>query len=584
MRRRLSAILAADMVGYSRLMGADEEGTLKRHRRHRSELIDPTIKACHGRIVKTMGDGLLVEFPSVVDAANCAVAIQTAMSEREGDIPEDARIRYRIGINLGDVITDGDDILGDGVNIAARLEGLAEPGGVCISDIVFQSVRAKIDATFEDLGKQQLKNIDQPIRVWRWPGLQADHAETITHKPPVLPDKPSIAVLAFDNLSVDADQEYLADGISEDLITALSKIRWFIVIARNSSFAYKGEAISVSQIARDLDVRYVLEGSVRRVGSRVRVTAQLVDATSGSQVWAERYDRDIEDIFALQDEMTQTIVSAVDAEISAAERERATRKSPNSLDVWEIYQRGLWHLWRFNPADVNESIRLFRCASKLDPSFAPAYAYEAYADFVNIIQGYVERSEMNLESALEAAKTAVELDSKDAIAHFALGRILTIRGELDAAISALNEAVNLNPNLAQAYHGLGWALELSGYLDEAIEAFSIAIKLSPRDPRVWATMVFMSLAYILKEDFETASNWALKAKRIPTDRGYWSSATLAAAQANMGMLDEAKATIKEALERKPDLSLGYLRTSLLFDNREVLGPYLRGLRAAGLPD
>jgi adenylate cyclase len=576
--RRLAAILAADVVGYSKLMAEDEDATLQQLKRHRAEVFDPHVARHNGRIIKLMGDGTLVEFASVIDAVNCAIAIQSALAETTG------AIRLRIGINLGDVIVDGDDIYGDGVNVAARLEPLAATGGVCISDIVYQSVRSRVGGSFADAGEQELKNINQPVRIWQWAGVQDSKAASSASKPAAVPDKPSIAVLPFDNLSGDSDQEFLADGISEDLITALSKIRWFIVIARTSSFVYKGENASVAQVARDLQVRYVLEGSVRRAGQRVRVTAQLVDATTGSHVWAERYDRNIDDIFALQDDMTQTIVSAVDSEIGAVERERALRRPPESLDAWETYQRGLWHLWRFDPPDVAESIRLFQQASTLDPSFAPAFAYEAYAHYVNVIQGYLDNSPENLDKALTAATKAVGLDAKDAIAHFALGRVHTIRGDLGSAISALEDAVALNPNLSQAYHGLGWALVLAGELDRAIDMLTMAIRLSPRDTRVWASMVFMALAYILKQDYPAAADWSDKARHVPNNTGYWSAATLAAAQAQMGRIDEAKETIRLALDWKPDLSLSYLNRTLLVKDKASLEPYLTGLRLAGLPE
>jgi len=352
MDRRLAAIFAADVVGYSRLIRADEEGTIAALKSLRADLIDPRIAQYNGRIVKLMGDGILVEFASVVDAVRAAAETQQAVARRNAELPEEKRIEFRIGINAGDVVIDGDDIHGDGVNVAARLEGLADAGGFCISESVHDQVRDRLDLPFEDMGEQTVKNIDRPIRVWRWLEAARPGSTVTGSKPLPLPDKPSIAVLPFTNLSGDPEQEYVADGITEDLITALSKIRWFFVIARNSTFTYKGHAIEVRQVSRELGVRYVLEGSIRKSSDRVRISAQLIDATTGRHVWAEHYDREIEDIFELQDEMTQTIVAAVEPELGAFERERALRKPPQSLDAWETYQRGLWHMWSFGSASV----------------------------------------------------------------------------------------------------------------------------------------------------------------------------------------------------------------------------------------
>ena len=405
MERRLAAILAADVVGYSRLMGEDEAGTLERLKSLRRELVQPGITERKGRIVKLMGDGLLAEFPSVVEAVQCAADIQRSMIGREADLPNERRIKLRIGVNLGDIIVEGSDIYGEGVNVAVRLEALADPGGICISGKVYEEVRNKLPTAFEDLGEQEVKNIAEPVRVYRWtdaadqePGGAGAEAAL------PLPDKPSIAVLPFENMSGDPEQEYLADGICEDLITALSKIRWFFVIARNSTFTYKGQAVEVTQVARELGVRYVIEGSVRKAGNRVRITAQLIDATTGRHVWAERYDRDLADIFELQDEMTQTIVAAVEPELGAAERERALSKPPENLDAWETCQRGLWHLWRFDREDNAKAPSLLQRAQELDPGFAAAYAHEAYSHFVNVIMGWAEDPDRTLAAGMAAAK------------------------------------------------------------------------------------------------------------------------------------------------------------------------------------
>ncbi|MCH8154886.1 MAG: adenylate/guanylate cyclase domain-containing protein, partial [Proteobacteria bacterium] len=585
MERRLAAILAADVVGYTRLMRADEVGTLQRLTALREGVLEPLIAEHTGRVVKLMGDGLLVEFASLVDAVGCAVAWQTAVDEHEAERPEDNRFCFRIGINLGDVIVEGEDIHGDGVNIAARLEGLAEPGGICLSGDAYRQVRGKVEADFEDLGEREVKNLAEPLRVYRIAIKGPSPAPTATVTRPLpLPDKPSIAVLPFDNMSGDPEQEYLADGISEDLITALSKVRWFFVIARNSTFTYKGQAVEVTQVARELGVRYVIEGSVRKAGNRVRISAQLIDATTGRHVWAERYDRDLADIFELQDEMTQTIVAAVEPELGAAERERALSKPPENLDAWETYQRGLWHLWNFTKDDNAKAPHLLRRAHELDPGFATAYAHEADSRYINVIMGWAEDPDQTLAAGMTAAKKALALDDKDAVAYFAAGRVHMMLGEHDASIGALETSLTLNPNFAQAYHGLGFALTLAGRIEDALDSLAKAERLSPRDPLLWAFTVVHALACILSHDYETAVHWARRAMQIPRATGYWPHAVLAAPLAQLGRIEQARAAVKAALEQKPDLSLSYLKKTLPTKHPGGLDPYLDGLRKAGLPE
>jgi adenylate cyclase len=373
LERRLAAILAADVAGYSRLMGADEEGTLERLKALRRELLDPKIAEHHGRIVKTTGDGLLVEFASVVDAVRCAVAVQQAMPQRNADVATDSRIELRIGINLGDVIVEGDDLYGDGVNIAARIEALADPGGVLISSTVHDHVRDRLPFIFEDLGEQQVKNIARPVRVYRFRDIGTAVKSTAAETLP-LPDKPSVAVLPLANMSSDPEQEYFADGIAEDIITALSRYPSLFVIARNSTFTYKGRAVDVKQVGRELGVRYVLEGSLRQGNNRIRVTAQLVEAATGTHVWADRYDRDLADIFAMQDEITEAVTVAIAPAIAEAEQQRAMRKPPESLDAWAAYQRGLWHLRKASAEDNALAERFFQQAIDLDPMFAGGYS------------------------------------------------------------------------------------------------------------------------------------------------------------------------------------------------------------------
>jgi len=591
-KRRLAAVLAADVVGYSRLMGVDEARTLERLKSLRKEVVQPKITERKGRIVKLMGDGLLAEFPSVVEAVQCAVDIQEQMIGREADLPGEQRIRLRIGVNLGDIIVEGSDIYGDGVNVAARLEALADPDGICISGTVFDHVRGKVGLDFANLGEQQVKNINQPVQVYRIaPNSRADASEAVVASGGSvgeleLPAKPSIAVLPFTNMSDDPEQDYFADGISEDLITALSKIRWFFVIARNSTFTYKGQAVEVTQVGRELGVRYVVEGSVRKAGNRVRITAQLIDATTGRHVWAERYDRNLADIFELQDEMTQTIVGAVEPELSAAERERAARKAPGNLDAWETYQRGLWHLWNFTRDDNAKAQRVLRRAQELDPSFATAYAFESYSHYLDAMLGFSEAPDESLAAALTAAKRALALDDKDPVAYFALGRVYMMHGKHDASVAELETTISLNPSFAMAYHGLGSALMLSGRLEEAAEALDKAIRLSPRDPVLWGLMCFRSMTCNLLQQYEAAAEWGRRAAHEPraAKGGYWAYAVLASALGNLGQTAEAREAVEEALRRKPDLSLSYLAKTLPTKHPGGLDPYLNGLREAGLPE
>ena len=387
-------------------------------------------------------------------------------------------------------------------------------------------------------------------------------------------------------MSGDPEQDYFADGISEDLITALSKIRWFFVIARNSTFTYKGQAVEVTQVAKDLGVRYVIEGSVRKSGKRVRITSQLIDAQTGRHLWAERYDRELADIFELQDEMTQTIAGAVEPELSAAERERAAHKPPENLDAWETYQRGLSHLWRFSKDDFIEAISALRRAQELDPTFATAYAFESYCHYLDVMLGFAEAPEESLAAGLTTAKKALALDDKDTVAYFALGRIYMMQGKHDASVGELQTAIELNPSFAMAYHGLGAALMLSGRLDEAANALDHAMRLSPRDPVLWGTLSFRSLTSTLLQQYEAAAEWGRKAVHEPraAKGGYWSFAVLASALGNLGRTTEAHEALEEALRRKPDLSLTYLLKTFPTKYPGGLDPYLDGLRKAGLPE
>jgi adenylate cyclase len=580
MERRLAAILVADVVGYSRLMGEDEAETLATLKAHRKELIDPTVAKHNGRIVKLMGDGMLVEFASVVDALHCAVEIQRKMIDRNAPAPEDRRIEFRIGINVGDVMVDGDDIYGDGVNIAARLEGLADPGNVCVSGGVYDEVRNKVDLRFEDGGLQAVKNIAEPIRVYR----VARAPVPIHDKPPPLPDKPSIAVLPFTNMSGDPEQEYFSDGITDDIITLLSRYRWIFVIARSSTFTYKDKPVDVKVVARELGVRYVLEGSVRKSGDRVRITAQLIDPTTTRHVWAERYDRQLDDVFDVQDEVTQAIVGAMEPELIDAEHQRAARKSPESLDAWDFYQRGLCCMYRFTKDGFDEARRNFDRSIQLDPNFSPAYAASAETRFHDALEGFTEEPAKTLDEALSLAKRAVSLDHKDTFAHFAVGRVQSLRREYEESIAELTTALDFNPSFAQAHLGLGFVFTMSGRMQEAIPHLEKAVRLSPRDPRLWSFLNVRALAHHLMGQYEDALEWASKAVRQP-NAGHWTIAHVAAALGHLGRIEEARAAVSELLRRNPEFSCSFVRKyRFSVKNSADVENYLDGLRLAGLPE
>ncbi len=586
--RRLAAIVSADMVGYSRLMEADEAGTLARLRAVRNELIDPKITEYRGRIVKTTGDGMLAEFASVTDAVQSCVEIQQAMSDRNARIPEDRRMQFRVGINLGEIIIEHDDIYGTGVNLAARLESLAEPGGIIISSSVYDQIRSILSLRYEDMGEQSVKNISAPVRSFAVrTGEKSDDAPTVRQPVPAAAkhDKPTIAVLPFENLSGDADQEYFADGMTEDIMTALSKNRWLLVSARGSTFVYKGQSADVRQVARDLGAGFVLEGSVRKAGNRVRVTVQLIDATDGNHLWAERYDRNLTDIFAVQDEITATIAARIEPELGAAERERVQRKPTQKLDAWDTYHLALSLVYKYTKDCNAEAQRLFRQAIKTDPDVGAAHAGLAYTMFLSAVYFGSEANKELLDAALQEAETAIALDDKDAMSYFILGRIHLIRREYDLSISDLRTAVDLNPCLATAYCGLGDALSYSGRMAEAIPHFEEAIRLSPHDPRKWAFLVYGSLALLLLDRYDEAADWATKAIAVP-NATFWAYAQLAAVYSRAGRMDEARAAAEKLLQKQPAFSSKRFARQFLFYHEDPtqIDRYCRILCAAGLPE
>ena len=577
--RKLTAILYADVAEYSRLTGDDEEGTHERVMAaldHASDVID----AGGGKVLRYAGDAILAEFPSALAAVRSAISIQTELQMRNRVIDENRWVSIRIGIHIGDVIEDRGEVYGDGVNIAARLEAESKPGGLCISGGVYEQLLGKSDLEFADGGEVELKNINRPVRIYCWypdvgPGTDHD-AGTRESK------RPSIAVLALTNMSNDPEQDFLGDGITEDLITALSKIRTFKVISRESTFSYQGSSVDVRQIARDLDVRFVLEGSVRKSGNRVRVTVQLIDADTGHHVWAERYDREMADIFDLQDEIVEVIAAALEPELNAFERDRALRKPPENLDAWELYQRALWYMWTYQREANVKALELFRQAIKFDPGFAPAHAYYAYCCYQTVIMGYAEDPQACLEDGMRTAREALKLDDKDAISYFAIGRIHMMQGNHDDSIAALRKSIELNPCFAQAYHGLGFVLSLAGEYEESARNMQKAVAISPRDPMLWAFTVVHALNYLLAGDSKAALDWANRSLQIPTAAGYWGHAVKASALANLGHVDEGREALAKAVESKPDLSLAYLHSNLPTRDPDGLEPYLRGLRVCGL--
>ena len=578
--RRLAAILAADVAGYSRLMGADEEGTLERLKALRRELVDPKIAEHHGRIVKTTGDGLLVEFASVVDAVRCAVEVQRAMIARNDGVPDHRRIEIRIGINVGDIIVEDGDIYGDGVNIAARLEGLAEPGGVCVSRTVITQTRGKLDFPVEDLGEQALKNIAQPIHVFR----------VVSEKPMAepslaLPDKPSIAVLPFANMSGDPEQEYFADGMVEEIITALSRIRWLFVIARNSSFTYKGKAVDVKQVARELGVRYVLEGSVRKAGNRVRITAQLIDTGTGTHIWADRFDGALDDIFELQDEVASGVAGTIEPKLRQSEFERVSRKPTENLDAYDLYLRALVLRDKPTAESVPEAIALLRRALAIDPNYAPAKAAIGWFRVHEYAHGRNPVSEADAAEAVALAKEVLEAgkDDPDAL-WMAAYTLIALAGEHDIAAAAIDRALTLNPNAALAWGARVFVLCFRGQPDAAVEACERAMRLSPLDPLRRVFTMGMSLAHQTAGRYEEALDWV--EQTLHAEPGYMTALrTKAALCAHLDRIEDARAVLRQLLEVQPWHTIA---RSHRIDSR-IYGPELaamraEGLRKAGLPE
>lgn len=581
-QRRLAAVLAADVAGYSDLMSKDEEGTLARLRDLKKNVIEPRIRSHHGRLVKTIGDGFLVEFSSPVEAVRCAVELQeeVAAAAKESSSP----FRLRIGINLGDIMVEEDgDIYGDGVNIASRLEQMASPGGICLSGKVYEEVRDKLQYDFEDRGELRFKNIARPIKVYcLLEGL--DQSEPSVERPPLPPvlDRPSIAVLPFINISKDPEQDYFADGIVEDIIAALSRFRSFFVIARNSTFTYKGRTMNVQQIGRELGVRYVLEGSVRRSGGKVRITAQLVDAATGMHLWAEHYDGIVEDVFDLQDQITASVVGAIQPSIRAAEIERARRKRPESLDAYDLVMRALPYVWSLEYEANREATRLIDKALLLDPSYPLALSLAAWCRGQRVVYNWSTNVLEDKRETLRRAQAAAALVPDDPFILTVLGAALTITREYQRAKSMLDRALSLDPNSVWAWNRSGW---LHNYQDEpeiAIQHFERSLRLSPFDPMAFNCDMGIGCAHFIAKRYGEAAQWQEKAL-MAKPSAPWIHRTLAPAYALAGDIAKARESVGELLKAYPGITISDISQAMAF-SKEVMGRFAEGLRQAGLSE
>ncbi len=581
--RRLAAILAADVVGYSSLMGKDEEGTLALLKSLRREVIEPRVLDHRGRVFKTMGDGFLAEFPSPVGALQCAVEIQEALSS---PLSEDRvqRLQLRIGINLGDIIIEEDgDIFGDGVNIAARLEQMAEPGSIYISGKVFEEVRDKVPYPFEDRGEHQVKNIARPVRAYYLSvPLQAGSAPPVRSTYP-LPDKPSIAVLPFTNLSGDPDQEYFADGLTEEIITALSYWRWFPVIARNSTFAYKGQPKSAIEIGQELGAAYLVEGSVRRSAGRVRVGVQLVDARTGHELWADRYDREIHDIFALQDEITERVVGSVEPELQDAEQRRISRKPIESLDAWDLALRGLALQQRMSRRGHDEARAILEKSLSIEHS-SFAWSLLALCHYHEAILGWTNDRKAAFEASLRAAERAIELERRDwlAFALRGMGHLWTQR-DFDTALKDVEEAVSLNPSAPITRHFLGCILEFTAKPQQAIPHLQAIHRLDPRYQFASLAIADEALCHLLMNELEPALSLVQQAIRM-APANVRARQRLCAILAALGRTADAQEEMRELLRLQPDLGVSYIDATYPFRDTDDRDGFIRALRTAGLPD
>ncbi len=583
--RRLAAVLAADVAGYSRLMGADEVGTLQVLKAHRREMIDPSIASYRGRIVKTTGDGMLVEFASVVDAVTCAMAVQAKMLERNTSATQ--QITFRIGINVGDIIIDGDDIFGDGVNVAARVENECEPGGVCLSASAFEQVRGKTEFAFDDLGERPLKNIERPVRLYAVrsadpsTGASAEHRQA-QQKPRSqlpLPDMPSIAALPFQNMSGDPEQEYFADGIVEDIITGLSRFKSLFVIARNSSFTYKGKAVDIKQVGRELGVRYVLEGSIRKSGGRVRITGQLIDSTTGAHLWADKFDGALEDVFDLQDQITAKVVSSVAPTIDRAEIERAKQRAPSATESYDAYLRGMALFNR----NATEARRLFKKAIELDPEYAAAYAMSAHTyTSEKAREGIIQTPEMQAD-ALRDAESALRITSDDA---FVLARcahpLAYVCKQFDRAAALADRAAVLNPNLSVVWNSRGWISIMLADAERAIESFEKLQRLNPLDPVTPFSLSGIAFAHFFRGRYDEGRRIAKDIMQVlPHHQSFGAYIVNCVA---LGDISEANKAATQLLKSDPNFSVSRAAEVFVIQSPEMRRKFDDALRAVGVPE
>ncbi len=576
MERRLSAILAADIAGYSALMGADEARTVRDLKGHQSVVL-PMVGEFAGRIIDTAGDGILAEFPSVVNAVKCAVAIQSKMAERNAAIEPARRMQFRIGINIGDVVYDESRIYGDGINVAARLEGIAEAGGICISSKVYEEISGRIELAWQDIGEQHLKNIARPVRAYQ---MRLDGVPPMAAPPPALPEKPSIAVLPFQNMSGDSEQEYFADGMTEDLITDLSKVSGLFVIARNSSFAYKGRSVKVQEIGRDLGVRFVLEGGIRKAGNRVRITAQLIDAGSGGHLWAERFDRDLTDIFSTQDEVVEKIVAALAVTLTQGEEQRLRRRGTSSVEAYESWLRARELLTRGLRESVVQARAMYRRAIEIDVNFAAPHAGLALAAIVDYVSGWALDPAQALDEAERWARRAVELGDQEPVSHLALGNVLLWRRDHEGALAEFRRVIALDPNYAQGHSATGLALMYAGRAAEALEPIAMAMRLDPHYSSI--VLHFLAQANFSLGEYETAARQLLE--RIARNPGTDASRMLlASCYGHLGRAEEARAAWAELLKVNPDFSLMQRARVLPYKDAVDFQRIVEGLAKAGLP-
>jgi TolB-like protein/class 3 adenylate cyclase len=585
-QRRLTTILAADVVGYSRLMEQDEAGTMALLRARRHNVLMPSVAQHGGRVFKLMGDGVLIEFTSVVNAVECAVDIQKAMQGQNTDTPTHQHILLRIGINLGDVIVEGSDLYGDGVNLAARLESLADPGGICISGDVYRQVRSKLDLDFQDLGEQKVKNIAEPVHAYR---VQTDDtgpavAESPGRSVSARPMKPSIAVLPFTNMSGDPEQEYFADGMVEDIITALSRFNQLFVIARNSSFTYKGRAVDIRQVAKELGVRFVLEGSVRKSGGRVRITGQLIDAATGAHLWADKYDGGLEDVFDLQDRITASVVGAIEPTLRKAEIERARHRPVENLDAYDLFLRALPYVYAFRPDQNMVALEVLGKAIDLDPTYAPALAYAAWCHEQRLTRGWTSVGPDDAGTAIALARRAITAGSDDAMVLVIAGFVLVmVARDYDNGLDAVRRALKLNPGAGFVVFLSSAALTFGGNPEDALVHAERAMALSPLDPGFFMFLTVAGIAHLFSGRPDQALELAKRSAALypDWDTTYW---VLVSTYVQLGRLADARAALAKLVSLSPGLTASGARQHLPIRNPASLDMVLDGLRKAGLPD